>query len=531
MRQAVPLSDSPLRRWIVTPGWPRHLLALGGLWGAIFLLFLRDVADMAIIWWTSSSYGHCLFIPVLIGWLVHQRRAMVSRIAPVCWTPGLLWLAGGALCWLLGDAASLGVIRHGAIILMMQGAVAALLGPAVVRALLFPLFYAFFMIPVGSELEPALQLITARIAVELLHLFAVPAHIEGIFITTPTGYFKVAEACSGAKFLIAMTAYGVLVCNVCFRSWIRRGLFLAGALLACLLANGVRAFGTIYVAHLTTVDAAVGFDHVVYGWVFFAVVMAGVMAAAWPFFDRKPGEQAEPLPISQAVPQAVPQTPSGGRGASLPLVLGGALALVMIAPVWGRLSAHWGKADLAAPVLPQPAGWERVDTPARYPWKPRFDGADHLAQARYADGKGHVVDLAIATFGSQDEDGELIGFGQGAVDPDGQWAWSSPAWAPDGALGEEITAPGPVLRHVVSFYRVGEGALTGKAMTIKIDTMKARLLGRDQRAVAILLSAEEGGQAAADASIRAFLAALGDPRRLADAATGPTGQGRGDSGE
>ena len=43
----------------------------------------------------------------------------------------------------------------------------------------------------------------------LLHLVQVSARIDGVFITTPGGWFKVAEACSGAKFLIAMIALGV----------------------------------------------------------------------------------------------------------------------------------------------------------------------------------------------------------------------------------------------------------------------------------------------------------------------------------
>jgi len=508
-----PLSRPSPRSWLGEAGWPRQLRALGCLWLAIVLLYWRDAADMATIWWTSSTYGHCLFLPPLIGWLVWQRREGLRAISPRSWWPGLLWMALGALFWLLGDAGSLGVIRHGALILLFQGAVAAALGPAVVRGLLFPLFYAFFMVPAGSELEPALQLLTARIAVALLHLFEVPAHLEGIFITIPTGYFKVAEACSGAKFLVAMTAYGVLVCNVCFRSWARRAIFLGAALLACLLANGVRAFGTIYVAHLTTVDAAVGFDHVVYGWLFFAMVMAGVMAAAWPFFDRTPGDQAidgeglAALPVRAAAP--------------LPVVAAAALALILAPPLWSRISMHWGAADLAPPMLPEVAGWRRVSTPMRAPWQPRFDGADHRVMARYADGRGHVVDLAIASFGWQDEGRELIGFAQGAADPDGDWSWTSPAWSPAGARGEEITAPGPVMRHVVSFYRVGSGALTGSEATVKLDMMKARLLGRDQRAVALLISAEEGEGAPAEAAIRAFLAALGDPRALADGAAPP----------
>jgi exosortase/archaeosortase family protein len=58
----------------------------------------------------------------------------------------------------------------------------------------------------------------------------------------------VAEACSGVKFLIAMVALGVLVANVCFRSWHRRAAFMALCVAVPILANGVRAWGTIYAA-------------------------------------------------------------------------------------------------------------------------------------------------------------------------------------------------------------------------------------------------------------------------------------------
>lgn len=192
-------------------GWRAHLTLVGGLALAVVVLFHHDAIDMARIWWTSSTYGHCLFIPPLIGWLVWQRAGVLAQLDPATWGAGLAWLAGGALLWLLGDAASLGVLRHGGLIVMLQGVVAASLGPQVTRGLLFPLFYAFFLVPVGSELEPALQLLTAKMAMGLLGLVGIPAHIEGVFITTPTGYFKVAEACSGAKFVVAMAAYGVLV--------------------------------------------------------------------------------------------------------------------------------------------------------------------------------------------------------------------------------------------------------------------------------------------------------------------------------
>jgi exosortase A len=506
--KALLLRSAPLP---MAGGWRAHLSALGVVAFAITALFFADVRSMVTIWWTASTFGHCLFVPLLIGWLVQQRLPGLRRLEPSVWLPGLLWLGGGALLWLLGAAAGVALFRHVALVMMFQGATVALLGRAVSRALLFPLFYAFFMVPFGEEIVPPLQLLTARLALAMLDIANVPAHLEGIFITTPTGYFEVAEACSGAKFVIAMAAYGVLVCNVCFKSWTRRGLFLGGALGLSVLANGVRAFATILVAHLTSVDAAVGFDHVVYGWVFFAIVMMLVMAAAWPFFDRKPGD---PWFDSAMLKE-------DRRATISPIMAGGAaLALIAAAPLWLAVSGAAADPLPSELRLPQVRGWMRTDAPPAYPWKPRFDGADHLVMGRYRDADGQIVDLAVAAFDRQEEGRELVGFAQGAVDPDSQWVWSSPAPAPEGGLGEQITAPGPVVRHVVSFFGIGGGALTGSKAEVKLATLKARLAGGDQRAVAILISAEVAEGLSADKAIANFIRDSGDMQLLADRSIG-----------
>ncbi|MEA3543274.1 MAG: archaeosortase/exosortase family protein, partial [Pseudomonadota bacterium] len=82
-------------------GWRAPLLALGFVAFAILALFFRDVADMVSIWWNASTFGHCLFVPLLIGWLVQQRLPGLRQLQPVAWAPGLLWLGAGALVWLL----------------------------------------------------------------------------------------------------------------------------------------------------------------------------------------------------------------------------------------------------------------------------------------------------------------------------------------------------------------------------------------------------------------------------------------------
>ena len=127
---------------IALTGWRAHLTALALLAAGILALFHRDLFSMLSIWWNASTFGHCLFIPFILAWLVQQRLPGLRRLQPVAWAPGLLWLAIGAFAWLLGAAAGVALFRHAALILMLQGATLTLLGPAVGRALLFPLFYA-----------------------------------------------------------------------------------------------------------------------------------------------------------------------------------------------------------------------------------------------------------------------------------------------------------------------------------------------------------------------------------------------------
>jgi hypothetical protein len=66
--------------------------------------------------------------------------------------------------------------------------------------------------------------------------------------------------------------------------------FLALCVLVPILANGVRAFATIYIAQFVGAERASGFDHIVYGWVFFALVVGAMLAGAWRWFEREPGD-------------------------------------------------------------------------------------------------------------------------------------------------------------------------------------------------------------------------------------------------
>ncbi len=271
-------------------------MLLGAATLALLALFWRDAAHMASIWWTSSTFNHCLLIIPILYWLVQQRWPVLRTMTPTVWLAGLLLVAAGSIAWLLGEAGGVSLARHLGLVLMLQGAVVTLLGRQVSRALLFPIAYALFLVPFGEEFVPALQTLTAKMAMVMLGWAGIPAHIEGVFITTPHGWFQVAEACSGVKFVIAMVALGALAAHLLFRRWGRRIGFIALALVVPILANGVRAFATIWYAERYGVEHAAGFDHVIYGWVFFAVVIAIVLVIGTRFADRDGTERVEAAP-------------------------------------------------------------------------------------------------------------------------------------------------------------------------------------------------------------------------------------------
>jgi len=66
--------------------------------------------------------------------------------------------------------------------------------------------------------------------------------------------------------------------------------FMAACIIVPILANGVRAWATIYVAQFIGAERATGFDHIVYGWVFFAIIVAALLGAGWRFVEREPEE-------------------------------------------------------------------------------------------------------------------------------------------------------------------------------------------------------------------------------------------------
>lgn len=490
---------------LLSGDWRAPLVRLGAAILFSILLFLPDWQAMAAQWWDSSTYNHILLVPAIIGWLVWMRLPQLAGFVPRCWWPGLIALGGAAAIWLLGALSGLDLARHTGAVAMLPALVLTLLGPRIAWGLAFPLAYFVFLVPFGDELVPPMQTVTAAITIWLTNLSGIPAQIDGVFIDTPAGLFVVAEACSGVKFLIAMLAFGVLVSHVCFRSWTRRAVFMGVALAVPILANGVRAWGTIWFAQIYGAERAAGFDHIVYGWVFFAVVIALVLALAWRFFDRSPDD-----PFIDANELAATSWLERVERLSLrpvPALLA-IMALGLGATAWANAANR-----LAAPVpnqlhMPEVNGWNRVDYAPALWWEPRATGAEHRLLGSYADKSGHRVDVFFALYAAQGEGREAGGFGQGALMPGNDWSWTANGPSVAGGRSERLIGRGKVERLAETYYRTGD-ILTGSNASLKLAAMRDRLLLRERATAMLILSAETRPGQPAEATITSFRQSVG----------------------
>ena len=86
-----------------------------------------------------------------------------------------------------------------------------------------------------------------------------------------------------------------------------------------IIANGFRAYGIILIGYWSDGKLAAGIDHLIYGWVFFSIVMIVLLMIGNSFADRRlgdfPGRQCDPEHRRARLALAVAHRRPGGPGA------------------------------------------------------------------------------------------------------------------------------------------------------------------------------------------------------------------------
>jgi len=265
--------DAPLRTMAAPVGRRRAGAALLLVLVAVLIAYRDTAASMVSIWSRSETFAHAFLVPPIALWLIWRQRHTLATMEPRACAWMLLPIAGLALCWLLGELASVNSLTQFAMTGMLVLAVPAVIGLRMTNVILFPLGFLFFAVPIGEFLLPQLMDWTADFTVLALRGSGIPVFREGNRIAIPSGSWMIVEACSGVRYLIASLMVGTLFAYLQYRSARRRWAFVGIAILVPIVANWVRAYLIVMMGHLSGNRLAAGVDHLIYGWLFFGVVI------------------------------------------------------------------------------------------------------------------------------------------------------------------------------------------------------------------------------------------------------------------
>ncbi len=387
--------------------WRPALLSFAAVVLALVLLYLDTVSAMVAIWNRSDTFAHAFLVLPISLWMVWRQRAVLAAQTP---RPGplpiLLLLAAAAALWLVASLVHVNAAMQFAWVAMLVLSVPAVLGLQVAWRILFPLLFLFFAVPIGDFMLPWMMAWTADFTVAALQLSGIPVYREGMQFVIPSGNWSVVEACSGVRYLIASFMVGTLFAYLNYRSWKRRAVFMAISILVPVVANWLRAYMIVMLGHLSGNTIAVGVDHLLYGWVFFGVVIMimFVVGARW----SEPDAQADTGPAPSF---AAGRTVSGATAPWRALVGSGVVLALLLAPhlVLNAVAPSAGADD--APRLSLPAqlspNWATTTDSVLAAFAPHFENPSARATSVYAGPPGRVG-VTVAYYRQQGETRKLV---------------------------------------------------------------------------------------------------------------------------
>lgn len=247
-------------------------------------LYAGVARDLFTQWVTSPDASYGLILAAVAGVLAWRRRAALRpdpdyRIAT---TAALLTVIFGCVMFVAGIVAADLFATRASFVIIAGGLVWFLAGHRAARALVAPLGFMLLAIPlpelVVNAITLPLQLIASSLAELTLGVAGVPVFRDGNVLELPAVTLQVAEACSGLRSAVSLTAVAVLLAWSSNGPMTRRSTIVAAAVPIAVVANALRIAATGIASETWGAAAARGAWHEATGWITFVVSMGALLA-------------------------------------------------------------------------------------------------------------------------------------------------------------------------------------------------------------------------------------------------------------
>ncbi len=254
-------------------------MAVAALTGLCVWIYWPDLLELVSVWQTNDDYSHGFLVVPIALFFLYVRRDKYPGIWGVPGWGGVLLLAVALLVRFAGQRFFLTPLAGWSLILWLGGACWVMGGRRFFYWVLPSLIFLFFMVPLPFQAEHMmswpLQRMATMISTWMLQLVGQPAVAQGNVILMGAQRLEVAEACSGLRMLIGVTALAVAYGVIARQSWVNKLILLLSVLPVAVFANSLRVAGTGLAMQFVSTAEAQKTIHDVAGWL--VIPMAAVM--------------------------------------------------------------------------------------------------------------------------------------------------------------------------------------------------------------------------------------------------------------
>lgn len=279
----------------------RILLAVAA--AAATLLFWPTLVALWDQWMEDPDFSHGIVIVGVSIVLIYAKRGELGALTARRSLAGLAFLILCILLYAAGHRSMTRIVERLAVWGAVVGSLWFLFGARFLLARPFPYFYLLLCIPppffILSPVRLALKTFATRLSSDVLVLIGIPALPEGNVLTIGEARLEVADACSGIRSLMAVTATAVLFAYL-FRMGISKGALLtAMSIPITVLVNVLRLVVVAVALTRFDIDLTSGWPHDTVGFAVFGISLVLLFGTSrfieWFFHgSRTRQEEAHP---------------------------------------------------------------------------------------------------------------------------------------------------------------------------------------------------------------------------------------------
>ena len=223
--------------------------ALGTL---LFALLFHDSYRAMWGMLQAEDYNHCIFVPLIVAYLVWEKRSALGAIPSVPSWAGVLPLMLGTTLYWLGELGGEYYSIYLGSWFVLLGLVWAYTGWPKLRVAIFPVCFLISLFPfpnaVTSALTLKLKLVSSQLGVALMRLFGLSAYREGNLIDLGFTKLQVVDACSGLRYFFPLIMLAILLAYYYKAATWKKVLLVLSAVPVSVLTNSLRiaSVGLLY---------------------------------------------------------------------------------------------------------------------------------------------------------------------------------------------------------------------------------------------------------------------------------------------